>query len=214
MINYAIHNIEKVFTATIELAQDKLKLNPNYVGFIEGQIGVRPGYSGIINAGKRRFLGTNFLTPLFEGTGKIYLRSTIGVYSVLKLEQEEFIIKDTTYVAHETTLTPSPSIQMSVGKLFSSTSIISTKLTGSGNIIVVSIGELASIELNNSKFIAAHAGVIGHSASIKHTKEMFHGGILGMRGLSKKLDVYRGSGKLIVAKHAKVRCLEYKSKQG
>jgi uncharacterized protein (AIM24 family) len=150
---------------------------------------------------KSRFVGKKFYRPTLSGTGKIYLRPTLGNYHKFSLKDgEQLIITNNAFIACRDTLHMEAHIDPSLVIFLSGTPMVTTLISGTGNVVVQMPGEVIEAKLNNDKLIAFHNDVAAYTTGIKVTRET--ASKKGGMGIAQRLVyIYRGTGSVYFAPH-------------
>ncbi len=195
MVTYTTQSNGATTALIIELVDDKAYVEANCIAYITGNITLDANPDGLKGKMRARVIGTNHYKPRLQGTGKIYLRSTLGCYQKLNLTTaHELVINNAAFVTCPDTIKLLPLVQPSVDKFLSGTPMITTVVQGNGTLILYSPGPLVEHNLKEDKFVAFANDVIAYEPQITVTREFAGNGWLNIA--HKMVRVYRGSGKL------------------
>lgn len=184
----------------IELINDTVFVEPNAVGYVSGAITMDATCKDFNDRFLSYFIGKRFFKPAFKGTGKIYMKATVGTYHKFTIREESNLIVDKyAFIACRETISVRPRVGVSLGKFLSGTPMVDTIVHGNGNVVVHMPGPVQELKLNNEKFVAYKSDIAGYSDTIKVTRERAGNGWLAIA--NKMVRVYRGSGSLYFTPH-------------
>jgi uncharacterized protein (AIM24 family) len=185
----------------IEVINDSVYVEPHAIAYIVGNLEIKPAIRKFSDIFKSRIVGKKFYRPTISGTGKIYLKPTLGNYHKFSLQDnEKLIITNNAFIACRDTLHMDAEIDPSLAKFISGTPLVSTLISGHGNVVVQMPGEVIEAKLNNDKFVAFSHDVAAYTPNIKVTREPASktGGIAKSHKL---VYVYRGTGSVYFTPH-------------
>lgn len=200
MVIYNIHTNGPSSQMVIELINDGVYVDANSIAYIEGDIKLDGSINDFMHKLKAHFIGKSYFKPILRGTGKIYLKATLGSYHKFNLkDDEELIVANNAFVACRTTIKLIPRLAISLNSFLSGTPMINNQVKGNGNVVVKIPGAVAEANLTNSKFTAHATDVAAYSPSLKVTREAAGSGWLSIA--HKPVLVYRGNGTVYFIPH-------------
>ncbi len=195
MVIYNIQSNGPSNQLVIELLNDSVFVEPSSVAYISGHVQLDASVKGFKNKFKAYFIGKKYFKPCFTGTGKIYLKATLGSYHKFSIkEDEKLIIGPNAFIACRDSIQLIPIVSASVANFLSGLPTISTLVRGVGNVVVHMPGPVVQTELKDDKFVAYSSDIAAYSQDLKVTREQAGKGWLSIA--SKMVQVYRGSGNL------------------
>lgn len=195
MVIYNIQSNGPSNQLVIELLNDAVFVEPSSVAYISGHIQLDATVKGFKNKLKAYFIGKKYYKPCFSGSGKIYLKATLGSYHKFTIKQDEnLVIGPNAFIACRDSIQVIPLVSASVSNFLSGLPSISTLVKGVGNVVVHMPGPVVETELKDDKFVAYGNDIAAYSQNLKLTRETAGKGWLSIA--SKMVQVYRGSGTL------------------
>lgn len=201
MVIYNIQTNGASNELVIEVFNDSVFVEPSAIAYVVGNLELDASIRSMGEVCKAYFVGKKYYRPVFKGTGKIYLKPTIGNYHKFSLkENEKLIIANNAFIACRDTINMQAQVDPSLSKFLSGTPLVTNLVSGNGNIVVQMPGEVIEAKLDNSKFVAFCHDVAAYTAGIQVTKE--HASKKGGLSIAHKLVyVYRGTGSVYFAPH-------------
>lgn len=199
-----IYNIQTNGTSNelvIEIINDSVYVEPSAIAYVVGDLELNASITNVSDLFKARLIGKKYFRPTFKGTGKIYLKPTLGTYHKFSLkDNEKLVITNNAFIACRDTLHMEPQIDPSFNKFLSGTPMVTNLISGHGNVVVLMPGEVIEAKLNNERFVAFNNDVAAYTDGIKVTRESAS----KKGGLSiahRMVYVYRGTGSVYFAPH-------------
>ncbi len=138
--------------------------------------------------------------PVIKGTGTVWLEPAFGEFTVMDLNQEEWILDRGAYIASEMSVNIDSFTNKSLSGLFSGEGFFQTKVSGPGKVVIYSSGPLETIELNNGKLVVDGSFAIARQASVQLTVSKASKGIFGtMISGEGIVNTFTGTGKIMIA---------------
>lgn len=200
MVIYNIQTNGASSELVIEVLNDGVYVDGGSIAYIEGDLKLDPSKSTLEEHLKSFFIGNKYFKPAFRGTGKIYLKPTIGVYHKFTIkESDDLIISDRAFIACRDTIHMKPTLKFSLAKFLSGTPLVSSHINGTGNVVVQMPGPVSEIVLNQSRFTAYNQDIAAYSSSLNITREPVGAGWVNLA--HKQVYVYRGTGSIFFTPH-------------
>jgi uncharacterized protein (AIM24 family) len=195
MVVYNIQSNGPSSQLVIEVINDSVYVEASLVAYVLGDLVFDGAIHGVDNMAHAYFLGKEFFKPRFTGSGKIYMKATLGSYHKFTLkETNSLIIAPNAFIACRDSIKISPVVKWSLGNFLSGAPLAFTRAAGTGNILIHMPGPIVELKLENQKFVAFCSDVAAYSEEIKRTRERAGKG--GIKATNKMVDVYRGTGNL------------------
>jgi uncharacterized protein (AIM24 family) len=184
----------------IELINDSVLVEPNSVVYITGDIKLNASPDTPYSRFKASFIGSSYYKPTYSGTGKIYLKATLGTYHKFVLKDDnELILGPNTFVACRNNLELTPTIKISLQQFLTGAPSVETKIKGNGNVMILMPGPVMEYVLNSDKFVAYSNDIAAYSPTLQVTREFAGKGWLNIA--NKRVQVFRGTGSVFFSPH-------------
>lgn len=195
----------KLKQVRIILEDSAVKLEPNSLSYMKGDIDVRSKSGGLIGFGKKiitsKLTGETAFKPTYSGTGEIFLEPSFGHFALLELEDDEIIVSDNMFYACEEDVEVSAAMQKNISSSFlGNEGLYQTKLEGNGIValkVPVPESEIFKCILINDtlkvdgNFAILRTGNI--EFSVEKSSKSIVGTVVSGEGL---VNVYRGTGEV------------------
>jgi uncharacterized protein (AIM24 family) len=138
--------------------------------------------------------------PVISGSGIVWFEPTFGNFTVMELKGEEWILDKGVYYASDMGIEIGSFTNKSISGFFSGEGFFQTKVSGTGQVVILSKGPLETIELNNGKLVVDGSFAVARQASVqlsvsKANKGMF-GSLISGEGI---VNTFTGTGKVLIA---------------
>lgn len=179
----------------IELINDSVKIEASAIAYIVGDIQLLTQIKGLMNKTKAHMLGKNYFKPTLQGTGKIYLRPSVGNYHKLNLSADhKLYVNPNAFIACRNSIEVMPDVSLSFKNFISGTPMLNLLAQGSGNLMVLMPGPIEDCLLQDGKFSAYENNIAAFSTDLKVTREIAGTGDLTVA--QKLVKVFRGNGNI------------------
>lgn len=195
MIVYNIHTNGPSSQLVIELINDGVYVEPRAVAYVVGNIKLDASVGTLKDKIKAHFIGKKYFRPIFKGTGKIYLKATIGSYHKFSVnEQDKLIIANSAFIACRDAIEIIPQINASLNKFLSGAPIITNLVRGTGNVVIQMPGPVIEEKLTDSTFVAYNTNIAAYSSTLQVTRDTAGKGWLNIA--NKTVHKYKGTGSI------------------
>lgn len=198
MIIYNVQTNGACNQLIIEVLNDTVLVESDVVAYVTGNLTLNADMES--NLSKRIqsfFIGKRFFKPSYSGTGKIYLKATLGTYHKFNLENdEELVLTPNAFIACRNTITVTPDVSPSIINFISGLPLVKPIAKGSGALMVRMRGPIVEYELKDEKdkFIAFDSDIAAYSKQLLLTRELAGKGWLSIS--QKMVQNFRGKGKV------------------
>lgn len=200
MVIYNIKTNGPSSSLVIELINDTVFVEPTAVAYVSGHIQLIASKGGVGTRCTAFFIGQNYFKPCYKGSGKIYIKSTIGTYHKFTIKEDnKLLIANDAFIACRDTITISPQLRPSFTKFISGAQMINTQVHGNGNVVVLMPGPVQEVKLTDDKFVAYNSDIAAYSSTLRVTRERAGKGWLNIA--RKMVKVYKGSGSIFFSPH-------------
>lgn len=185
----------------ITLENDTVRTEAGAMYYMKGGIEMaKADMGGIGGIFKSMMSGESIVRPTYEGTGELYLEPSYGVFTIVDLAGEEWILDKGAYYASEMSVEVGIYTNKAISGLFSGEGFFQTKVSGSGKVVIASQGPLEEVELNNDKLVVDGRFAVARTGNLefrvqKAAKGLFSSVISG-EGF---VNTFTGTGKVLLA---------------
>lgn len=199
-VNFKIINKEHLNLVEVKLENSAFRYEAGAMHYMNGNLELESKAPKIGSMFKSMITREKIVKPIIKGTGTVFLQPTFGEYTILDLDNEEWILDRGAYLASEMNIEIGAFTNKTISALFSGEKWFQTLVAGTGKVIVTSAGPIEEITLNNGKLVVDGAFAIARSAGInlrvtKATKGIFSSIISG-EGI---VNTFTGTGKIWIA---------------
>ena len=189
----------------IILEDSAVKLEPNSLSYMKGDIEIKSKSGGLIGFGKKiissKLTGETAFKPTYSGTGEIFLEPSFGHFALVELEDDEIIVSDSMFYACEEGIDVNAAIQKNVSSaLLGNEGLYQTRIEGSGIValkVPVPESEIFKCVLINDTLKVDGNFAILRTGNIEFSVEKSSKSIVGtMVSREGLVNVYRGTGEV------------------
>lgn len=199
-VDFSIEEKEMLKMVKIEMQNATIRCEAGAMYYMLGNLQIEskmPTAGGLL---KSMVTKETAFKPTISGTGTVYLEPSFGMFTILELNNEQWILDKGAYYASEMGIEVGMWTNKAVSGLFSGEGFFQTQVSGTGKVIVVSNGPLEEIVLNNDKLVVDGSFAVARTAGVqftvnKATKGLFSSWTSG-EGI---VNTFTGSGKVLIA---------------
>lgn len=189
----------------IILEDSEVKLEPNSLSYMKGNIEVKNKTGGLIGFGKKiissKLTGETAFKPTYSGSGEIFLEPSFGHFALIELEDDEIIVSDNMFYACEDGIDVNAAMQKNISSTFlGNEGLYQTRIEGSGIValkVPVPESEIFKCILINDTLKVDGNFVILRTGNIEFSVEKSSKSIVGTMVSGEGLvNVYRGTGEV------------------
>jgi len=138
--------------------------------------------------------------PVIRGTGTAFLEPTFGEFTILELNNEEWILDKGAYYASEISLEVGVFANKALQGLFSGEGFFQTRVSGTGKVVILSSGPLEEIVLDNTQLVVDGSFAVARTSGVqmqvsKAAKGIFSSFVSG-EGI---VNTFTGQGKVMIS---------------
>lgn len=194
MVVYNVQSNGPCNQLVIELINDSIFIEPNAIAYVTGNINFDAQAETFSNRFQAKFVGKKYFKPKFQGTGKIYLKATLGSYHKFSLkDDEELLLGPNAFIACRDSIQVSPQLNISAKNFFSGVPMVNLLVKGNGNVMILMPGPVQECILTDDKFVVFGEDIAAYSTKLKVTKEIFG---KSWPNVQKMAKVFRGTGSI------------------
>jgi len=189
----------------IILDDSSVKLEPNSLSYMKGNIEIKNKSGGLLGFGKKiissKLTGETAFKPTYSGTWEVFLEPSFGHFALIELEDDEIIVSDNMFYACEEGIDVNATIQKNVSSvLLGNEGLCQTRIEGNGIValkVPVPENEIFKCILINDtlkvdgNFAILRTGNI--EFSVEKSSKSIVGTVLSGEGM---VNVYRGTGEV------------------
>lgn len=199
-VDFSIEEKEMLKMVKIEMQNATIRCEAGAMYYMLGNLQIEskmPTAGGLL---KSMVTKETAFKPTISGTGTVYLEPSFGMFTILELNNEQWILDKGAYYASEMGIEVGMWTNKAVSGFFSGEGFFQTQVSGTGKVIVVSNGPLEEIVLNNDKLVVDGSFAVARTAGIqftvnKATKGLFSSWTSG-EGI---VNTFTGTGKVLIA---------------
>ena len=189
----------------IILEDSEVKLEPNSLSYMKGDIEVKNKTGGLIGFGKKiissKLTGETAFKPTYSGSGEIFLEPSFGHFALIELEDDEIIVSDNMFYACEDGIDVNAAMQKNMSSTFlGNEGLYQTRIEGSGIValkVPVPESEIFKCILINDTLKVDGNFAILRTGNIEFSVEKSSKSIVGTMVSGEGLvNVYRGTGEV------------------
>ena len=195
----------KLKQVRIILEDSSVKLEPNSLSYMKGDIDIKSKSGGLIGFGKKiitsKLTGETAFKPTYSGNGEIFLEPSFGHFALIELEDDEIIVSDNMFYACEEGVEVSAAMQKNISASFlGNEGLYQTRLEGNGIVVLkvpVPESEIFKCILINDTLKVDGNFAILRTGNIEFSVEKSSKSIVGTMVSGEGLvNVYRGTGEV------------------
>jgi len=199
-VTFDVVNRERLNMVKIELENGSFRYEAGAMHYMQGNLELESEIPSIGKMFKSMVTKEKIVKPVIRGTGTVYMQPSFGEFTILDLQNDEWILDQRAYYASEMNIEIGVYTNRAIGALFSGEKWFQTVIAGTGKVIITSAGPLEEIELNNEKLTVDGAFAVARTSGVelkvaKATRGIFSTLISG-EGL---VNTFTGTGKVLIA---------------
>lgn len=138
--------------------------------------------------------------PVIRGTGTAFLEPTFGEFTILELNDEEWIFDKGAYYASDISLEVGVFANKALQGLFSGEGFFQTKVSGTGKVVVLSSGPLEEILLDNTQLVVDGSFAVARTAGVQMQVSKAAKGIFSSFTSGEGIvNTFTGQGKVLIS---------------
>ncbi|HKI88488.1 MAG TPA: AIM24 family protein, partial [Draconibacterium sp.] len=168
--------------------------------YMQGNLELEANVPGVGKMFKSMVTKEKIIKPVITGTGTVFLQPSFGEFTILELQNDEWILDQGAYYASEMDVEIGAYTNRAISAMFSGEKWIQTVVAGTGKVIITSAGPLEEITLVNDKLVVDGRFAVARTSGIelkvtKASRGIFSTVISG-EGL---VNTFTGTGKVLIA---------------
>ena len=203
MASFDILEDEGMRLVRITIGNEMVRAEAGALSYMRGAIDVTVPLPSPGRAIRNLLSGEPLIRPRYSGTGEIYLSPTLGGYHVLEIEKDPWILEDGAYWASDGSVDLGVHREPLVTSFWAGEGFIDfqTKVSGSGRVVLNTIGPVDEVELHDDRIAVEGKQVIARTAGLTYRVRRPTRSRIGYYLSGESLvRTYAGSGKVVLTK--------------
>ncbi len=199
-VKFEIIDRERLNMLRVELKNASFRYEAGGLHYMQGALELESNVPGAGSILKSMVTREKMIKPVISGTGEVFLEPSFGNFTIIELNNEEWILDQGAYFASEMSIEIGAYSNKAISALFSGEKWFQTSVSGTGKVVIRSAGPLQEIILNNDKLVVDGSFAVARTSGIdlqvkKATKGIFSSMISG-EGI---VNTFTGTGKVLIA---------------
>lgn len=199
-VTFDVVTRERLNMVKVDLENAQFRYEAGAMHYMQGNLELESDIPSVGKMFKSMITKEKIVKPVISGTGTVFLTPSFGEFTILELQNDEWILDQGAYYASEMNVEMGAYTNRAISAMFSGEKWFQTVVAGTGKVIITSAGPLEEIELVNDKLVVDGAFAVARTSGIelkvaKATRGIFSTVISG-EGL---VNTFTGTGKVLIA---------------
>ncbi len=199
-VTFDVVTRERLNMVKVDLENAAFRYEAGAMHYMKGNLELQSDLPGVGSIFKSMITKEKIIKPVISGTGTVFLTPSFGEFTILELDNDEWILDRGAYYASELNIELGAFTNRAISAMFSGEKWFQTVVAGTGKVIINSAGPLEEVELVNDKLVVDGSFAVARTSGIelkvaKATRGIFSTVISG-EGL---VNTFTGTGKVLVA---------------
>ncbi|HDR50464.1 MAG TPA: zinc-ribbon domain-containing protein [Mariniphaga anaerophila] len=199
-VTFDVVNRERLNMVKVNLDNAAFRYEAGAMHYMLGNLELQSNIPGMGKIFKSIITKEKVVKPVITGTGTVFLTPSFGEFTILELQNDEWILDQGAYYASEIEVEIGAYTNRAISAMFSGEKWFQTVVAGTGKVVITSSGPLEEIEMINDKLIVDGRFAVARTSGIdlkvtKATRGIFSTVISG-EGL---VNTFTGTGKVLIA---------------
>lgn len=199
-VSFDVINRERLNMVKVDLVNSKFRYEAGAMHYMKGNLELESNVPSVGKMFKSMITKEKIIKPVITGTGTVFLQPSFGEFTILDLQNDEWILDQGAYYASEINIEIGAYTNRAISAMFSGEKWFQTIVAGTGKVIISSAGPLEEITLTNDKLVVDGRFAVARTSEIelkvtKATRGIFSSVISG-EGL---VNTFSGTGKILIA---------------
>ena len=199
-VTFDVLTRERLNMVKVDLENSSFRYEAGAMHYMQGNLELESDIPSVGKIFKSMITKEKIVKPVITGTGTVFLQPTFGEFTILDLQNDEWILDRGAFHAAEMNVEIGAYTNRAISAMFSGEKWFQTIVAGTGKVIITSAGPLEEIELVNDKLVVDGAFAVARTSGIelkvaKATSGIFSTIISG-EGL---VNTFSGTGKVLIA---------------
>ena len=172
--------------------------------YMNGSVDIDARLPSIGGTIKRVLAEQSIIWPSFTGTGEVFLESSPGGFELFEINDTTWLLERGAYWASEGSIRLSLHRETVLTSLFSGEGFIalSTKVSGTGKIILKTRGPIEVITLNDERVVADGRYVLARTEGLRYrVRRAARSPLVSLLSGERRLRVFEGTGKVLLSSY-------------
>lgn len=199
-VTFDVLTRERLNMVKVELENAAFRYEAGAMHYMQGNLELESNVPGVGKMFKSMITKEKIIKPVITGTGIVFLQPSFGEFTILELQNDEWILDQGAYYASELDVEIGAYTNRAISAMFSGEKWFQTVVAGTGKVIITSAGPLEEITLHNDKLVVDGRFAVARTSGIdlkvtKASRGLFST-VLSGEGL---VNTFTGTGKVLVA---------------
>lgn len=199
-VTFDVLTKERLNMVKVDLENAAFRYEAGAMHYMKGNLELQSDLPGVGSIFKSMITKEKVVKPVISGTGTVFLTPSFGEFTILDLDNDEWILDRGAYYASELDVELGSFTNRAISAMFSGEKWFQTVVAGTGKVIINSSGPLEEVELVNDKLVVDGSFAVARTSGIelkvtKATRGIFSTMISG-EGL---VNTFSGTGKVLIA---------------
>ncbi|GET34593.1 transcriptional regulator [Prolixibacter bellariivorans] len=199
-VTFDVVNRERLNMVKVDLVNASFRYEAGAMHYMQGNLELESNVPSVGKMFKSMVTKEKIIKPVISGTGTVFLQPSFGEFTILDLQNDEWILDQGAYYASEINVEIGAYTNRAISAMFSGEKWIQTVVAGTGKVIITSAGPLEEITLNNDKLVVdgrfAVARTSGIDLKVTKASRGIFSTVLSGEGL---VNSFTGTGKVLIA---------------
>ncbi len=199
-VTFDVVTRERLNLVKVELDNASFRYEAGAMHYMQGNLELVSDMPGMGKIFKSIITKEKIVKPVISGTGTVFLTPSFGEFTILDLQNDEWILDRGAYYASDMNIEIGAYTNRAISGLFSGEKWFQTIVAGTGKVIITSAGPLEEIELINDKLVVDGAFAVARTSGIELKVTKASSGIFSTvisgEGL---VNTFSGTGKVLIA---------------
>jgi uncharacterized protein (AIM24 family) len=199
-VNFDVIKREQLNMVKVELINSSFRYEAGAMHYMKGDLQLETHVPGMGKLFKSFVTKEKIIKPVIKGTGTIHLSPSFGEFTILDLDEDEWILDQGAYYASEIDIELGAFSNTAISALFSGEKWFQTIVAGTGKVIIISAGPLERVDLKNETLVVdgsfAVARTSGIELKVKKSAKSIFSSIISGEGL---VNSFTGTGTVLIA---------------
>lgn len=199
-VTFDVVNRERLNMVKVDLENAAFRYEAGAMHYMKGSLELESNVPSVGKMFKSMVTREKIVKPVISGTGTVFMQPSFGEFTILDLQNDEWILDQGAYYASEMEIEIGAYTNRAISAMFSGEKWFQTVVAGTGKVVVNSAGPLEEITMNNDKLVVDGRFAVARTSGIelkvtKATRGIFSTVISG-EGL---VNTFTGTGKVLIA---------------
>jgi uncharacterized protein (AIM24 family) len=199
---FALREVEGMRQVRIDIRDEAVRARAGALSNMTGRIAFTPRVPGMGELVRSVFTREARVRPFYEGTGTILLQPSLSGYHIFGVEEgERWILEPGVYWASEAQVALGLTRDPMFASLWAGDGLLAWKTTisGPGQVAINVPGPVETVEIRDAQFRAQGRLVLGRTDGLRFSSERSARFPRNFISGQKRMRVYTGTGKVLVA---------------